>query len=598
MAMKLITKTPTKGKLIPSSLIIDLLDSRVTHLQSLNKASQEIAKICHSFLNVNLLSLFLYDGYRDTLILVGCNESDNAEVPQKKINEFPIGLIEACFSRKKSIYIDRRFKNIKKYSKELYCLENFIKEEVVSGAIIPFSTEFECEGVILAINKFAGNNNAKYEEFQKEDKKTLELIACIIGNIIQIAWVNYQGVLILELGNKLAGGEVLKRLESIVDVALKLTNSRSACFYYSDDKKSETLKLIYGCGVSKETQNAASELNVDNSVCGKVAKTQKYKIVKNIEYEEKAANKEYMRKEKLHSAVIVPVLSSKGMGSLGVFAPRDRDYQPTTIENLLHLSNIMSQTLEMPLVTKMIDQVAHLGHTLRGPLTKLLRYNKDMAEICDGCKNACGKSGIIVINKNFRKEATTFSNRIDSMLYIREGALEAAGLNFTLNGIQSILGDCVDRFYDKAQERNIKLIVYDSAKNLPPIYCDKVMVEIVFDNIIENAIKYSWRNENIVIKGIVEEKHLVVSFSDKGLGIPKDMWGDIFLGTMRSPFKDNTRYIKGTGFGLEVVKNIMALHNGRVYVESYPFLNDQNRIKQFDGFTTTFFIKFIKKETL
>jgi signal transduction histidine kinase len=75
---------------------------------------------------------------------------------------------------------------------------------------------------------------------------------------------------------------------------------------------------------------------------------------------------------------------------------------------------------------------------------------------------------------------------------------------------------------------------------------------------------------------------------DRGLGIPKDQYERIFQGFSRSKILDTTRYIPGTGLGLMIAREIVESHRGKIKVESAPFLKDPRRIKNYDGYETTF----------
>lgn len=86
-------------------------------------------------------------------------------------------------------------------------------------------------------------------------------------------------------------------------------------------------------------------------------------------------------------------------------------------------------------------------------------------------------------------------------------------------------------------------------------------------NLIENGIKYSDDKPEILVYTLSDEKSLTVSVTDKGIGIPKKALPRIFNNFYRIPH-GNVHNVKGYGLGLGYVKRIVALHHGKIEVQS------------------------------
>ena len=86
-------------------------------------------------------------------------------------------------------------------------------------------------------------------------------------------------------------------------------------------------------------------------------------------------------------------------------------------------------------------------------------------------------------------------------------------------------------------------------------------------NLIENGIKYSDNKPEILVYTLSDEKSLTVSVTDKGIGIPKKALPRIFNNFYRIPH-GNVHNVKGYGLGLGYVKRIVALHHGKIEVQS------------------------------
>lgn len=95
---------------------------------------------------------------------------------------------------------------------------------------------------------------------------------------------------------------------------------------------------------------------------------------------------------------------------------------------------------------------------------------------------------------------------------------------------------------------------------------DALAINSVVLNLLENAEKYSPENSRIQLELAEREKHIVIRVKDNGTGIPDDEKTQVFEKFYRIGNED-TRKTKGTGLGLYIVKNIVALQKGKVFVK-------------------------------
>lgn len=104
--------------------------------------------------------------------------------------------------------------------------------------------------------------------------------------------------------------------------------------------------------------------------------------------------------------------------------------------------------------------------------------------------------------------------------------------------------------------------------NLPIIYGDKVLMEEVFSNLINNAIKYNKKSNKIIEIGYknTEESTFLIYVKDNGIGIREKHIETIFKLFKRLHGKD--KFGGGTGIGLTIVKKIIERHGGKIWVES------------------------------
>ena len=99
------------------------------------------------------------------------------------------------------------------------------------------------------------------------------------------------------------------------------------------------------------------------------------------------------------------------------------------------------------------------------------------------------------------------------------------------------------------------------------IAIDKNKIVIVIKNILENAIKYSQGKPIIKIDIQNNNKDLILSFKDNGIGIEKKELKNIFEQFYRVQ-TGNIHNVKGYGLGLNYIKTIVKMHGGKINVES------------------------------
>lgn len=130
--------------------------------------------------------------------------------------------------------------------------------------------------------------------------------------------------------------------------------------------------------------------------------------------------------------------------------------------------------------------------------------------------------------------------------------------------INAIIRAAVERISPNAPEHSFRLELDDS---LPAITGDNDKLIQVVANLLTNAVKYSPAGGEILIRSCLDGNTIHIQLQDHGLGIPEDALERIFERYNRVE-ADATRYIRGTGLGLPIVREIIQMHRGRVWAES------------------------------
>lgn len=210
--------------------------------------------------------------------------------------------------------------------------------------------------------------------------------------------------------------------------------------------------------------------------------------------------------------------------------------------------------------------VSNVSHELRTPLTSVKSYVDALQE---------GAIDDPEVARNFlavaQDETTRMIRMINDLLelsrmdsgtmkleteYVNVGEL----FNYVLNRFDMIIANA-----DKPEK------YYTIKREIPKV---QIWVELdtskftqVIDNIMNNAIKYSPDGGVITARMIDNQKEVVLSITDQGLGIPKKDLGHIFDRFFRVD-KARSRAQGGTGLGLAISKEIIERFGGRIWVES------------------------------
>lgn len=125
----------------------------------------------------------------------------------------------------------------------------------------------------------------------------------------------------------------------------------------------------------------------------------------------------------------------------------------------------------------------------------------------------------------------------------------------------------VDSFRGLAHEKGVRLSCRLPADSVN-IFIDPDRISEVVTNLVDNALKFTPARGRIEVVASVFESKVRICVSDNGIGIPRQHLGRIFS-RFEQP-KHASRYAKGLGLGLSIVKELVERHGGEIWVESAP----------------------------
>lgn len=98
---------------------------------------------------------------------------------------------------------------------------------------------------------------------------------------------------------------------------------------------------------------------------------------------------------------------------------------------------------------------------------------------------------------------------------------------------------------------------------------DPTDMEIIFNNLISNSVKYNRKQGKSEIIIDSDDNDVIIVFSDTGIGIKEEDRENLFEDFVRIK-NEKTRNITGSGLGLSIVKKVVQLYNGTISVDSVP----------------------------
>lgn len=165
--------------------------------------------------------------------------------------------------------------------------------------------------------------------------------------------------------------------------------------------------------------------------------------------------------------------------------------------------------------------------------------------------------------KDFISFAVDGSNRMRSLIH---GLLEYSRINrikpFEEIDLTLLLKDVLGNLKTSIEENKAIIKISD----LPKIYGDPILINQLFQNLIQNAIKFrNTKDPEIEISCKEEKDEYLFSIKDNGIGIQKEYMDKIFVIFKR--LNSREKY-PGTGMGLAICKKIVERHGGKIWVES------------------------------
>ncbi|MDU4477766.1 sensor histidine kinase [Clostridium sp.] len=207
------------------------------------------------------------------------------------------------------------------------------------------------------------------------------------------------------------------------------------------------------------------------------------------------------------------------------------------------------------------DLITNVSHDLRTPLTSVMGY-----------------LGLVIDNRykneeEMREYLNIAFSKAERLKLLIEDLFEYTKLNndgISLSkssvNLSEFLSQLLEEFFPILDENN--LTVYKKFENEKLIVSmDTLKMLRVFENILTNAIKYSYKPGEIIVALYEDNNYAMIVFRNKGEHIPKEKADKLFDRFYRTDESRNSN-TGGSGLGLAISKNIVELHGGAIWAQS------------------------------
>ena len=228
--------------------------------------------------------------------------------------------------------------------------------------------------------------------------------------------------------------------------------------------------------------------------------------------------------------------------------------------NQIKMSMLLSQKAVKEAEDRKNELVMYLAHDIRTPLTAVIGYLSLLDEAHDMPTEQKAKYVGIALDKAERLETL-----INELFEITRYHMETVQLKKISVDLYALLAQVIEEFYPSLSARGNSVNV--SIEDNLNVTGDPEKLARVFNNLLKNAVAYSYPNTEISISSKRKGKNVVVIFKNHGQTIEEEQLSGIFEKFNRL---DEARLSDtgGVGLGLSIAKEIINLHGGEIIAQS------------------------------
>jgi PAS domain S-box-containing protein len=142
--------------------------------------------------------------------------------------------------------------------------------------------------------------------------------------------------------------------------------------------------------------------------------------------------------------------------------------------------------------------------------------------------------------------------------------METGDYDFQAYPLSALIQNCIEDFKEKALENKLNIEIDDRIENLPYAEVDPLMLSVAIGNLVENAIKYSFKETSIKISSQCDARKVLIIVQNLGERMSENARKNLAKPGERHGISARARSIPGTGFGLWDASLIAVAHGGKL----------------------------------
>lgn len=264
-------------------------------------------------------------------------------------------------------------------------------------------------------------------------------------------------------------------------------------------------------------------------------------------------------RSKKEISFIADVMDSLMLNTENISMPKKYYEIETQLLKIKTVTQKQQQLMQMEMQQKS-DLITYLAHDLKTPLASVIGYLSLLDEAPEMPEEQKSKYTRIAVEKAYRLEEL-----INEFFDITRFNLQSIVLNKSKIKLAFMLQQLTDEFYPMLTPQGKQVVIH--APNDLVVVGDADKLARVFNNILKNAIAYSYDNSIIEITASLQEDKVIIMFTNQGDHIPSHKLDTIFEKFYRLDYSRSTN-TGGAGLGLAIAQEIIVAHNGIITVES------------------------------
>jgi signal transduction histidine kinase len=258
------------------------------------------------------------------------------------------------------------------------------------------------------------------------------------------------------------------------------------------------------------------------------------------------------------------VMLLESVTSPDAFEPADLRFAGTlanqaaiAVGNALHLRRILELDRQRQ------NYLSNVSHELRTPLTVTQGYLEALST--STLPDSSARQVEVALQNCYR-----LGRLIDEILEVSrlEQGVAQRHLEWAPVALPDLVRKVLHFVRTEAAMKGLRLIErFPHA--LPPVVCDERLMHLLLFNLVENAVKFTGEGGEVAVDVVQQDDDVLVGVRDTGIGIARDHHERVFE-KFFTVDAGSARAHGGTGIGLYLAREVVAIHDGAIRIESTP----------------------------